>query len=753
MNAIEIKNFGVIYPHQGANQRIPYEHQSKAMKNLDIINQKPSYSTLIVLPTGGGKTATASTWLLKNAIDKGKKVLWIAHRTLLLTQAAESFMGNAYHEVIPNISSFTYRIISGSHDRAIHIEHGDKLLIASKDSLGRNPQYLDKWLDGENEIFLVIDEAHHSVAKTYRKIIDHIQNKVPKLKVIGLTATPFRTAEQEKGLLGKIFKDGVTNGIVDTSGITYDIGLKDLINKQILSRPYFETNNTEISYGDALGKNDWDNIEHLDILPKDIEDDMTTNAVRNKVIVDKYKDNQEKYGQTIVFAINVNHAIQLRKQFEMAGIKAAYVVSDIRNMDTGVTISRKDNEKNIEDFREKKIQVLINVNILTEGTDLPQTQTVFLTRPTVSTTLMTQMVGRALRGEKAGGTKNAYVVSFLDTWKAHIAWANPNSLFGDHDFVDKPATHKEHILRLIAISKIEEFAMMLDRSVDTQELQKIERAPFITRIPIGMYAFQFQEQGNEDEEGMDISYQVMIYDSTKEAYESLMGVLPDLFENFGVNDKEYLDDTVLNDMEEQCRETYFCGDMIPPYVKNDVISILKYYAQKSVVPQFYPFEDIDRNELDVSNIAKHIVDEDMGPSKQSAYVNELWDKGDDNLLRVFFGRINYFMDQIENEIHKLTMPQLFEEDNNVKYGTRKLEDLSLHEIGEHDPEYEKTLRDGAFEKARTADGQYQCAICGIKGEKVLFQVDHIVPLNKGGKSEPENLQILCRQCNGKKGDQ
>lgn len=63
------------------------------------------------------------------------------------------------------------------------------------------------------------------------------------------------------------------------------------------------------------------------------------------------------------------------------------------------------------------MKVLINVNILTEGIDLPQTKTVFLTRPTVSTILMTQMIGRSLRGEKAGGTKEAYVVSFIDDWQ------------------------------------------------------------------------------------------------------------------------------------------------------------------------------------------------------------------------------------------------------------------------------------------------------------------------------------------------
>ena len=93
---ISVKSFGEIYPGKGSNIRTPYEHQRKAMEHLDLMNKSESYSTLVVLPTGGGKTYTASLWLLKNAIDKGKKILWIAHRQMLLEQAAESFQKYAY---------------------------------------------------------------------------------------------------------------------------------------------------------------------------------------------------------------------------------------------------------------------------------------------------------------------------------------------------------------------------------------------------------------------------------------------------------------------------------------------------------------------------------------------------------------------------------------------------------------------------------------------------------------------------------
>lgn len=175
-------------------------------------------------------------------------------------------------------------------------------------------------------------------------------------------------------------------------------------------------------------------------------------------------------------------------------------------------------------YREGRLQVLINVNILTEGVDLPQTKTVFLARPTVSSILMTQMVGRALRGTAAGGTSEAYIVSFVDNWNEHIAWVNPECLFsGSNEFDDTPTERTKHHLRTIAISKIEEFASVLFASVldDAVDTTALEKVPFIQHIPLGMYAFTYLE-----ENGMDRSYQVMIYDSTAKAYQNLMDTLP-----------------------------------------------------------------------------------------------------------------------------------------------------------------------------------------------------------------------------------
>ncbi len=747
---IEVKSNGIVSAKKGRNSRILYDHQKRAMENLDIIDETSRYSTLVVLPTGGGKTYTASMWLLRHALNRHKKILWIAHRQMLLDQAAESFHKYAYAETLPNISSFTYRIVSGStnHDRTIDITPKDNLLIASKDSIGRNMEALDNWLNGDDEIYLVIDEAHHSTAKTYRKIIDHVKSKVKNAKVIGLTATPFRTAESEQGLLAKIYSDGVKTGKVAKGniGITYQIGLKDLINRRILSKPIFESFYTEEAFGDDLGLDDWEKISHLDVLPETIAGQMADSAPRNKLIVETYKKNQDVYGQTIVFAVNVVHAIALCKLFNRAGISAEFIVSDVKDMVTGVTVSREDNERKLESYRNGDTKVLVNVNILTEGVDLPQTNTVFLARPTVSTILMTQMIGRALRGEAAGGTPDAHIVSFVDDWNEYIAWVNPESLFIDagKDFSDTESDLQHREIRMIAISKIEEFAALLDDSVDTTA---IERVPFEKRIPIGAYTFTYLE-----ENGMDHFYQVMVYDSTKEAYEAMMNELPELFKDFKAED-EFLPDDLLHKMADQIRDTYFLGEMIPPYEEKDVIHILKYYAQYEEIPQFYTFDAIDRSKLNVAAIAKYMWDEEMSDKKKKEYVDDIWAASDDNILKLFFGRKAYFWNQLNIEILKISDPDEFDKVDNVKYGTRDFEDMSLHEIGKINPGYEKKLRDDAFEASLDEDGCYVCSGCGLKNRsRRPFQVDHIVPLNKGGKTVPENLQILCCSCNAKKGD-
>lgn len=754
---VAVRFAGTINVRNEAPTRLFYEHQEQAMRCLDRINTLSSFSTLVVLPTGGGKTLTASVWLLKNAIGKGFKVLWLAHRQMLLDQAAEAFVKNAYEAYLHRINSFRYRIVSGAsgHGRAIDIRHDDTLLIASKDSLGQNLDCLKDWLKGEDTIFVVIDEAHHATAKTYRRILDYIAKRVPNVKTIGLTATPMRTAKEEVGLLAKIFRDGVKNGRVVRGdiGIAYQVSLKELISKQILARPNFgEPVDTKIDYGESLGLDALERIQRLDILPDDLAASIAKNAARNRLIVDTYVKDRKKYGKTIVFALNIDHAIALKALFAKAGVKAGVVISAIRDAGTGATIDEKENRRVISEYRDGKMDVLVNVNILTEGVDLPQTQSVFLARPTVSKILMTQMIGRALRGVKAGGTRDANIVAFIDNWHDRINWVNPESVFDDGgaEFTDDARERLKANVRWISVAKIEEFASMLDASIDTSELARL---PFVERIPVGMYVFSYQEQGEGVNDGADCQAQVMVYNSSRGAYDKFMKELPALFRRHKGADAEYLPKALLRRMADECERKFFSGHMVPPYDPRDIERVLKFFAQKETAPKFYPFADIDRKRLDISAIAREIVDKDMGPRSERAYLDDLWDKGDENLYRLFFTRRSYFISQVQIEENKIVRPDFYESDGpSVNHDMVPFEDLPLFQISEVAPTKARKIADAVFNAARNAQGEFVCQKCGrvFKTRRGLH-LDHILPRKRGGKTIIENLQVLCAECNRRKG--
>lgn len=724
---------------QGKNSRPLYPHQVEAIGELNKINQRTSFSTLVVLPTGAGKTATAVNWLLSVGINANKKILWLAHRHLLLEQAADAFSFNAFSDIVFNRQSFKYRIISGRHDRPIHIKVDDDVLVISKDSIIRNLETLDNWLKDENELYVIIDEAHHATARSYRRILEHVKSKISNLKVIGLTATPFRTSEQEQGLLGQIFQDD----------ITYKIDLDTLIKKGILSTPICESCDTDIQFGDELGLNAIKSIERLDVIPEDIAECIADNKNRNRFIVETYIKNYQKYGQMLVFALNRLHAFTLKSLFEELGkmynIKAGVIVTGTSAEFIGIDVSNSENERQIEAYRNGEIQVLINVNILTEGVDLPKTQTVFLTRPTISVVLMTQMIGRALRGERAGGTKDAYIVSFIDNWNNKIAWVNPESVLSaeENEFIDKNHEYKKRNIRIISIEKLEEFARLVNETVDTSRLEGID---FIKRVPLGMYVFTFIDENN-----MEHNHQILVYDNSEQRYRELIKFLPDLFADFGINE-ETIEPTTLDKMIAQCAFAYFSDDMFPPYKNKDIEYLLKYFAQKESAPLFVPFDEMDRQKVDLSIIAKEIVDKDMRRSEQKEYTDSLWED-ETSFLRIYFGYKTFFVRQLETEINKLQGDfPIYDGGENTIGEEIALETLPLYDWHRYAPEKYEQMKTLIFGNAQKGN-DYICVECGkTSPHRGLFQIDHIVPMSKGGKTVPENLQLLCRICNVKKSD-
>ncbi|MFR1167423.1 MAG: DEAD/DEAH box helicase family protein [Adlercreutzia equolifaciens] len=168
------------------------------------------------------------------------------------------------------------------------------MLIASKDSLRGKPEKVKSWLAGEEEVFLVVDEAHHATAKTYRTLIDLIKGYVPHVKIIGLTATPFRTLEAEKGLLSTIFKDGIIDGRVvqGQSGIAFQVGLQDLIGRQILSRPVMDMYERASCTATRWERRSWRPCS-AGLHSEKIAQQMVDSRNRNKLIVQTYVNDVE----------------------------------------------------------------------------------------------------------------------------------------------------------------------------------------------------------------------------------------------------------------------------------------------------------------------------------------------------------------------------------------------------------------------------------------------------------------------------
>jgi hypothetical protein len=564
----------------------------------------------------------------------------------------------------------------------------------------------------------VIDEAHHATAKTYRFIVDGLARNIPRLKILGLTATPIRTSEQERGLLKKVFPDD----------IVYKIDLKTLIARGILAEPNFRDTLTHYEIAREISTRDVDRIKQFD-LPTDIATKLAAQKERNHLIVSEYfrgPSPNERYGQTIVFALNINHAITLDALFNERGkdkgIKSAFVVSGLQDSYTGVSLSKEQNQQNIEDFRKGKVQVLINVLILTEGVDLPQAETVFLTRPTISEILMTQMIGRVLRGPEMGGTRKAYVVSFIDDWQDKISWVSPEFLYDfEAEFPEDSYEAVQRLVRLISVAKMQEFARLLDQSVDTEALQSL---PALDRVPLGLYSFTLQNEKH---------CVVLIYSHHKQAYDAMFQELPQLFKEADLDSNLSLDAAEIERVLPIIKQQYFEGrDLLLAYRDEDLTDILRYFGEKGTPPPYLEFKD--REKYDISKIAAEILDRRLDPLAERDYLNQLWDNPT-SFWQMYYGHNKkYFLHELQLEKNKRLFPEDYPETQ-----PPQIEDIS--------PSAPALIpRDKVL-----ARDNYRCLCCS-EDRGHLLQVDHINPRARGGQNDLANLQTLCRVCNGSKGD-
>ncbi|MDE7207112.1 MAG: DEAD/DEAH box helicase family protein [Lachnospiraceae bacterium] len=207
-----------------------YSYQEKAVAAMNqYFIEEDRQSAILSMPTGSGKTRTGVYYLLHDMISRGYQVIWLCHRSMLIEQAAEQFYKFAplIKEENSEMKQFKMVCVSGKHANVRALEADDNLIVASVQSLCNNTIYLPNILS--EKVMIVVDEAHHTLAPSYRRIIKEIRTKRPNAKLLGLTATPVRLTEKATGQLMKLFD----NKIVISVRMSY------LIEDGTLAKPHY----------------------------------------------------------------------------------------------------------------------------------------------------------------------------------------------------------------------------------------------------------------------------------------------------------------------------------------------------------------------------------------------------------------------------------------------------------------------------------------------------------------------------------
>ena len=323
-------------------------------------------SVMAQMPTGTGKTVVLASVVESFLGEHPLKSVWIvAHRRELVSQIQET---------IERV--FSNRLAEkedGSSDNLIE-KPLDSSLFTLRSSLikAMSIQWLARHYDeiGEEPGMIVIDEAHHALAKTYKEMWD----RFPKAKFLGLTATPCR-------LNGKGFID-LFDVLVQSWSVPEFISKGRLATFDFVS---IKSNGVTQRLIDSLQKRGADG----DYQNKEM--DMLLNK---RPSIERLYRSFDEYGKDrkgIVYAINISHAKKIVELYQEHGIKAVAIDSKT---------PAAERQADIEAFKKGDIQVLVNVDIFSEGFDCPDVEFVQLARPTLSLAKYLQMVGRGLRVAK-----------------------------------------------------------------------------------------------------------------------------------------------------------------------------------------------------------------------------------------------------------------------------------------------------------------------------------------------------------------
>ena len=380
-----------------------FQHQIDAVTKLKKLLYGFSRRALLHMPTGSGKTRTAMNLVCDHLRDSPTIVIWFANTEELCEQAhsefqkAWSYLGNREIEA--------YRFWGGENLDLSEIREGFIVAGLSKTySLLKNDHNTLIQLSMRSSL-LIMDEAHMAVAPTYERVLKILHTQNENSSLLGLSATPGRTwndPEEDRKLSDFFNQRKVT---LEVEG--YDNPIDYLVDSGYLAKvhsdPIFYESGMEISNEDI----DYlrDNLR----LPERILKTLSEDKIRNLLILNRLKELSENHKRIIVFGISVSHSRLLATVLRSVGLQAFSITSD----------TDQDHRRHlIERFKSEEDECLIlcNYGILTTGFDAPKTSCAVITRPTDSLVLYSQMVGRAIRGTKAGGNTDAEIVTVVDTY-------------------------------------------------------------------------------------------------------------------------------------------------------------------------------------------------------------------------------------------------------------------------------------------------------------------------------------------------
>jgi len=331
------------------------EHQQSAIENLQKMRDSGESIALLYHATGTGKTVTA----VSDAKNFGERTLFIAHTRELVSQAKKTF-----ENIWTEKKSGMY-VAEQKDDNAY-------IVCASIQSVAQN---LDQFKPDDFG-YIIIDECHHSVADTYRKILGYFKPKF----TLGLTATPERTDGED---LLELFKN-----------VAHKLDLKTAVEIGELTPIRCIRVKTNVDLSTVR-------INGIKYYSQDLESKLFV-PERNKIIVDTYVQ-YVKDKKTVVFCASVKHAEEIAVLFRETGVKCEAVSG---------TMNKSKRESILESYENGDINVLCACDLLNEGWDSPKTEVLFIARPTMSKTLYMQQLGRGMR--KCEGKEYLMVFDFID---------------------------------------------------------------------------------------------------------------------------------------------------------------------------------------------------------------------------------------------------------------------------------------------------------------------------------------------------